>query len=272
MTKYYIVTSGGYFALAVYQYSEAPSTAALLQLLPFLIVFLLRILVFLLRDRFTNQLGWFFLAVAIFQVGHSVLGTPIGSNQGGDEELDEEQVQSNLKIQFNMLGRIMAPNCFVAAASTMFCHAYVLTYILGVICLILIKGDLSNPVFITNLIELPLYTFAFYLGFYVLQQRELLRFNQEQRALKKEAQLTRVFNSISDAILVVQEKQGKSDNHADSDEEIIKDPKCLFVNSKSLEILGNDLLETIKKSNGLSVAPKSVSLNLKQFEITPSPF
>ena len=42
--------------------------------------------------------------------------------------------------------------------------------------------------------------------------------------MKKEAQLTRVFNSISDAILVVQEKQGENDNLADSDEEIIEDP------------------------------------------------
>ena len=54
MTKYYIVTSGGYLALAIYQFSESPSNAALLQLLPFLIVFTLRILVFILRDKFTN--------------------------------------------------------------------------------------------------------------------------------------------------------------------------------------------------------------------------
>ena len=168
--------------------------------------------------------------------------------------------------------RFTATNCYCAAASTMFCHAYVLTYIFGVICLVLIKGDFTDPLFITNLIEIPLFIFSFYFGFYVLQERELRRFNQEQRALKKEAQLTRVFNSISDAILVVQEMQGKNDNLADSDEEIIEDPKCLFVNSKSLEILGNDLIDTIKKSNGHSVAPTCVSLNLRQFELTPSPF
>ena len=89
----------------------------------------------------------------------------------------------------------------------MFCHAYVLVYIIGVVGLVLTKGDFSNPYFIRNLIEVPMFIFAFYLGFYVLQERELRRFNQEQKALKKEAQLTRVFNYISDAILVVQDQQ-----------------------------------------------------------------
>ena len=88
----------------------------------------------------------------------------------------------------------------------MFCHTYVLVYIIGVVGLVLTKGDFSNPYFIRNLIEVPLFIFAFYLGFYVLQERELRRFNQEQKALKKEAQLTRVFNYISDAILVVQDQ------------------------------------------------------------------
>ena len=68
-----------------------------------------------------------------------------------------------------MLMRFTAPNCYVAAASTMFCHAYVFTMIIGVIILSLIKGDFSNPSFITNLVEIPLYIFALYFGFYVLQ-------------------------------------------------------------------------------------------------------
>ena len=55
--------------------------------------------------------------------------------------------------------------------------------------------------------------------------------------------------------------------NVDSDEEVIRDPKFLFVNSKSLEILGNDLLETIKKPNSHVLSESCVSLNLKQFEI-----
>ena len=98
MTKYYIFTSGGYFALAIYQFSEAPSNAAFLQLLPFFMVFAFRILVYVLKDKFTNQLGWFFLAIALFQVGQCVLGTPSGSNQGGDGELDEDKAQSQLRM------------------------------------------------------------------------------------------------------------------------------------------------------------------------------
>ena len=77
-------------------------------------------------------------------------------------------------------------NCFIAAPTTIFCHAFVICYILSVILLSLMKGDFSNPSFITNLLEVPMMIFAFYLGFYVLQERELRRFNQEQRAVKKE--------------------------------------------------------------------------------------
>ena len=76
MTKYYIVTSGGNLALAIYQYSDDPSNAAFLQMIPFLIVFALRILVFMLRDRFSNQLGYFFLVIAMFQVVQCLIYTP----------------------------------------------------------------------------------------------------------------------------------------------------------------------------------------------------
>ena len=97
----------------------------------------------------------------------------------------------------------------------------------------------------------------------MLQERELRRFNQEQKALKKEAQLTQVFNSISDAILVVQEEERNNQMSAESDKETIDDTKCLFVNSKSLEILGNDLLDTIKKANRFNSNESCVSLNLR---------
>ena len=63
MAKYFILTSGAYFALALYHYSESPSMAAFLQLIPYFIVFALRILVFVLRERFVYQLGYFFLAI-----------------------------------------------------------------------------------------------------------------------------------------------------------------------------------------------------------------
>ena len=94
-------------------------------------------------------------------------------------------------------------NCFIAAPTTIFCHTYVIFYILSVVLLILFKGDFTDPSFMTNLLEVPMMIFAFYFGFYVLQERELRRFNQEQRAVKKEGQMTQVFNAISDAILVV---------------------------------------------------------------------
>ena len=76
--------------------------------------------------------------------------------------------------------------CFVAAPTTIFCHAYVTCYILSVVLLVLLKGDFTDPSFITTLFEVPMMIFAFYFGFYVLQERELRRFNQEQRAVKKE--------------------------------------------------------------------------------------
>ena len=99
---------------------------------------------------------------------------------------DEKEQQANVKLQFDFMIRYTAATCFVAAPTTIFCHAYVICYILGVVLLILLKGDFTDPSFITNLFEVPMMIFAFYFGFYVLQERELRRFNQEQRAVKKE--------------------------------------------------------------------------------------
>ena len=82
--------------------------------------------------------------------------------------------------------RYTAMNIYLAAPTTIFSHVYVLEYIFGVVCLILLKGDFSNPSFVTNLFEVPIFIFSFYMGFYVLQERELRRFKQEQRAIKRE--------------------------------------------------------------------------------------
>ena len=46
--------------------------------------------------------------------------------------------------------------------------------------------------------------YTLYFGFYVLQERELRRFNEEQRAVAKERQMTKVFNKMSDAIILVE--------------------------------------------------------------------
>ena len=75
--------------------------------------------------------------------------------------------------------------------------------------------------------------------------------------------MTQVFNAISDAILVVQDKQKKDSKAGESDEEIIGDPKCLFVNRKSLEIFGDDLMNTVLRKNNANVNDFSSTLNMR---------
>ena len=78
--------------------------------------------------------------------------------------------------------------------------------------------------------------FVFYMGFIILQERELRRFNEENRASQKEVQMTGVFNSLSDSILVIQESE---DNQLATNSLV-----CLFNNSKSIEFFGTDLRST----------------------------
>ena len=91
-------------------------------------------------------------------------------------ELNEVDRPASIKYQFDMLVRITALNCFLAAPSMVFCHIYVLCYIVSCQCLVLLRGDLSDWNFNKNLFDVPFAIFTFYFGFYVLQERELRRF------------------------------------------------------------------------------------------------
>ena len=70
--------------------------------------------------------------------------------------------------------------------------------------------------------------------------------------------MTQVFDAISDAIVVVQEQD-------ESSEDKNENTKCLFVNKKSLEIFGEDLINALEEID--SNQPSLPSLYTKKFRI-----
>ena len=76
---------------------------------------------------------------------------------------------------------------------------------------------------------------------YVLQKRELTRFYQQIAATTKEAQVSNILDSNSDAIIVVQQENNES-QVGDRDEEQSETSQIKFVltNSKSVELFGTN--------------------------------
>ena len=85
---------------------------------------------------------------------------------------------------------------------------------------------------------MPVFVVTFYLFFYILQERELRHFIQEMRITKRQKQTTKLFDSQSEGILVVQ--KGKLDEDAEEQDDL-QDGECIFCNSVSREIFGLDL-------------------------------
>ena len=83
-----------------------------------------------------------------------------------------------------------------------------------------------------------MFVVTFYLFFYILQERELRHFIQEMRITKRQKQTTKLFDSQSEGILVVQ--KGKLDEDAEEQDDL-QDGECIFCNSVSREIFGLDL-------------------------------
>ena len=77
MSSYFIVTQGVNLCSNIYQFYNTPSKIAFIQLLPFIVLFILRIVTWLVRNRFTLKLGYIFVAVFFLEMAVNVFGTPI---------------------------------------------------------------------------------------------------------------------------------------------------------------------------------------------------
>ena len=147
MAKWFVLTSGIYVIMAGSLFFPNPSRAALIQFIPHIINFILRITIWILKDKFTMQVGYMFFTVMIFQLCHAVLRTPIAVASASEEELTLNH-GAVLRQQFDLLMRYVAVNCFLAAPSVAFMHVYILAYLLAVLWLSLAKGDLDDALFI----------------------------------------------------------------------------------------------------------------------------
>ena len=148
MSFFFIISEGGFFVLAFFEFVQQLSWTALLQFLPYTFEFGLAIAIWYLKDRFRRRISYFYLVALIFQLAHTVCMEGFG-------EEDPEKKEASVKFQFEFLMRITAVFCFFAAPSMIFCHIYVLSYIVSVQCLVLLRGGYSDPVFRKNLLDVP---------------------------------------------------------------------------------------------------------------------
>ena len=196
---------------------------------------------FLLRNRFKRQLAYMLILLFLWTEAHIVLTNDVldGTASPGDE-LGRSMA---LRSRYEYLMRAAAFFSIFGTPSLAFACAYVFLYCGFITWLSLLKGDWSKPQFKETLSQQPVYVMLCVVAFYMLQKRELKRFFQEQKAVRKERQVSDVLNAQSDAIVVIQSHEQAA---AEADREaghlgsgILK---FLFSNSKSVRLFGFNLM------------------------------
>ena len=73
--------------------------------------------------------------------------------------------------------------------------------------LVSLEGDLSDPFVREAIFQLPLFLLSIYITWYIFQSRELKRFSSDKAMAKREQQMRGIFDSQSDAIIIVEKSQ-----------------------------------------------------------------
>ena len=106
-----------------------------------------------------------------------------------------------------------------------------------------------------------MYVLVCFVLFFILQKRELKRFFQEQKAVKKEQQVSDVLNSQSDAIVVIPADEQRTE---EADKETGHRGggllKFLFSNSKSVRLFGFNLAGAVTPTEKDDVASSMLRL------------
>ena len=118
------------------------------------------------------------------------------------------------KLNQGVSVRTQISNCFratcliivVGTPSWLYLIAYLTLYLIAVLGISLLQGDLADPIFIETLKIQPGNIAAIILIMFMLQGRELRRFNDQINILNANSQVKTIFNMSSDAIIVVKKK------------------------------------------------------------------
>ena len=113
--------------------------------------------------------------------------------------------------------RTQISNCYravclivvVGTPSMLYFITHLTLYLIAVLSISLLKGDLDDPIFIESLKIQPANVVAISLIFIMLQERELRRFNDQIRMSNANSQVRGIFNVSSDAIIVVKKQKPK---------------------------------------------------------------
>ena len=138
------------FALNVYIFSTNPSWPAFAQLAPHIIIFVINFMIWILRKRFISLIPYFYIMCLIFQSAVFVLGIPMAQAVMTPEmqQLNKEAV---LRSQMANCFRNTSFLILCMTPSTAFLIVYLLIYVLAIMSLSFMKGDMNDPIFIDSL-------------------------------------------------------------------------------------------------------------------------
>ena len=124
------------------------------------------------------------MCLFLWTEAHIVLTSEVPDETTSPE--DELQRSMTLRSRYEYLMRAAAFFSIFGTPSLAFACAYVFLYCGFIAWLSLLRGDLSSTQFKETLSTQPVYVLVCFVLFFILQKRELKRFFQEQKAVKKE--------------------------------------------------------------------------------------
>ena len=170
------------FALSIFQLSTAFSWRALVQLIPLAVIFVILFTIWLLRKRIWRWLPYIYIFTLILELITHVLGTPMTIAVMSPEEQDQNR-EANLRSQFANIFRATSFLILFASPSLLFLITYSSIYTAAIVSIILLKGDMDDPVYKESLKLQPANLVFLFLIFYTLHGRELRRFIDHQEIL-----------------------------------------------------------------------------------------
>ena len=145
-------------------------------------------------------------------------------------EAREESRVKLLRIKYTLLTNATFFSGVLGAPNVHFLNTNVLMYLIAFVTLSKLNGGLSDPLVAEYQFYLPANLSAMYIMWGLLQSRELMRFNEQQKTNQEKGQLSDIFDSLSDAILIVDPEVKESTDR----------PGFVFCNKQSFKLFGEN--------------------------------
>ena len=180
MTVYFVVFASLQCAVPLFQLYRLPSYDGFLQVAPYMLLLFVRILLWASRERITKLIGYFYILVLIFQLAHQVFRTPADEINVAADVKEESRVKL-LRIKYTLLTNATFFSGVLGAPNVHFLNTNVLMYLIAFVTLSNLNGGISDPLIAEYQFFLPANLSAIYIMWGLLQSRELMRFNEQQK-------------------------------------------------------------------------------------------